>query len=129
VSPETGNQAGIETNWIGIIDMVTIKIAQAVVVARNPMFRQARGFRSLGRIPTAFIKQIETPRAAIANPNKRVTSGAANTQSQNPPLSDEEDRNIAEIANMSRARIFKAVSPKSQNGFLVYSIVTYVFIG
>ena len=39
--------------------MVTIKTAHAAVVARNPMFRQVRNSRSLGRNPVALIAKNE----------------------------------------------------------------------
>lgn len=104
--------------------MVTIKIAQAAVVARNPMLRHVRGARSSTLTPAAVIEQIKKPRTAIEKPTSRVTDGAAHTQSQNPPFKEGDDKNTADKANMSRARILKAVSPGNQQGVFDARIIT-----
>jgi hypothetical protein len=93
------------------IVMVTISTAQAAVVARNPMFRQVRTARSLGRIPTALITKIERLIEVSAIANQRVMDGADESQFQRPPFSDGEHKNVIDKAKASRAIILKADPP------------------
>ncbi|MDB4460176.1 hypothetical protein N9048_00450 [bacterium] len=99
------------------IVMVTIKTAHAAVVARNPMFRQVRNSRSLGRNPVALIAKNERPIAVSTIAIKRVNSGAVESQSQRPPFSEEEERNIADEAKASRAKNLKIDSPVKAEDF------------
>ena len=85
-SPETGSQSGTEFVRMAYIVMVTISTPQAAVVVRNPMFRQVRTARSLGWCPAALIAKIERLIAVSVIAIQRVTSGAADSQSNSPRL-------------------------------------------